>query len=217
MNLTANLTIGRKITLCLGLILVLLGIVAVVSYTSLTQVVNQYEDLSDRVHVAMEQGRRLKADLVTQEVAVLGYVIAQDDEYRQEFEKKRVEADEALSILRTLVKDAEARVLLDNVEASMQAYQAAALPIFESDVVNDQNALLSAGEVLAQHRAKLSTSVDEFIARETALVEAASADAQRQASQAKAVVVTASILAILIGAIIAILLSRNITTPINSI
>lgn len=217
MNLTANLTIGRKITLCLGLILVLLGIVAVVSYTSLTQVVNQYEDLSDRVHVAMEQGRRLEADLVTQEVAVLGYVIAQDDEYRQEFEKKRVEADEALSILRTLVKDAEARVLLDNVEASMQAYQAAALPIFESDVVNDQNALLSAGEVLAQHRAKLSTSVDEFIARETALVEAASADAQRQASQAKAVVVTASILAILIGAIIAILLSRNITTPINSI
>ena len=82
-----NLTIGKKLGLCFALVLILLGIVTIVSYTSLTAVVAEYQDLSNRIDVANDELRHLEAKALGQEAAVLGFMTTQSDVYRQNFEE----------------------------------------------------------------------------------------------------------------------------------
>ncbi|MFY9306173.1 MAG: methyl-accepting chemotaxis protein [Bacillota bacterium] len=211
-----NLTIGKKLGLCFALVLILLGIVTIVSYTSLTAVVAEYQDLSNRIDVAMIELRHLEAKALGQEAAVLGFMTTQSDVYRQNFEENRAEANEVLETLKTLVENEEARVLLDDVEVKMRAYQTAVSPVLSTAAFIDRNMSLFMLESIEQHMEQLSESIEKLIAWEVDYVGSVSAATENRAARARSTVLAASILAVLASIIVGLMLTRSITHSLRA-
>ena len=210
-----NLTIGKKLGLCFALVLILLGIVTIVSYTSLTAVVAEYQDLSNRIDVAMIELRHLEAKALGQEAAVLGFMTTQSDVYRQNFEENRAEANEVLETLKTLVENEEARVLLDDVEVKMRAYQTAVSPVLSTAAFIDRNMSLFMLESIEQHMEQLSESIEAHCL-EVDYVGSVSAATENRAARARSTVLAASILAVLASIIVGLMLTRSITHSLRT-
>lgn len=103
-------TIGRKLGLGIGVILMFLGVMALVSYNSLTTTIGAYRDVATRVDVAMEQARRLDARVQEQAASIPSYLVTGNSGYRQQYDDNGAKAEEALGILKTLIQNADGKL-----------------------------------------------------------------------------------------------------------
>lgn len=216
-----GLTIGKKLAIGFTLVLVLLAAMAFVSYNALTESLGQYEDLSGRVQVAMAQARRLEARVMAQAFSALGYLVSRDESYSEQYQQARLDVDEVVETLRSLVKESQLKTLLDIIQVRVIAYRGVADRVF-ADTISEQGDMYSEDVyslvvALQTPRAQLASSIDQFIDLGNEMVASTSAEATLQATSAKRIILVASGLALLLGVVIGIILTRSITSPLRSV
>ena len=209
-------TIGRRIALGYGLVVLLLLLIALSAYRSTTKLVEAayWQDHTFRVLYAIE---RLNTALLEVETGQRGFIITGNDEFLEPYRVglRRVEVEQAA--IRTLTSD----------NASQQARLERFAPVTDAfvAVVEDrirlrrEKGLEAAALVMAQGKAKrlmeelrqiLGTIGDE----ERRLLVGRTQDAERSVKDANASVVGGALLAAVLAILSATLVIRSIREPL---
>jgi methyl-accepting chemotaxis protein len=208
-----NLTIGRKLSLSLGLILVVLVAVACLSYLSLTRIVTQYEDLQQTLNHSIETAMNLNAIVMTQALAGTAYSIDGMDTYRQMFDENMSKGKETVADLKASLSSTEFIYQVNDIEKKLEAYWNAATTYYDSGRLD----ATEHGMVTSEPRKAVSNAVGSFIELLNEEINSRSAEVRQLSSWTKAFIFLISLLAIAIGAVVSFVLTSSIARPLNAV
>lgn len=210
-----NLTVGKKLAVGIGLVLLLLMAVSVVSYYSLTDSLAKYDDLSGRIQVGLELARYLDARIQQQGLSVAAYLSTQDRIYVDEYEANREKIDEALESLAGLIKSSEAKTLLADVEQKARAFQQEATSALGAGQMSGEDAHIVLGRI-RESRMSLQDAIGALIEYGQDQIDSISTEIEGRSSQAKVVIAVLSALMVAVGIAAGIVLTRRITVPVKT-
>ncbi|MBK9796520.1 MAG: MCP four helix bundle domain-containing protein [Holophagaceae bacterium] len=216
-----NLKIGTRLTVGFALILALLLVITGVAYNRMnalalqtTKIVTHYNvqldlarDMSDQIHIV---SRLLRTVLLMDSQA--------DRKTNAErIAKSRVTYDELTKKLEASSTSVESKAMLAEIAALLPKARAANTKVLELALAGqdkEANKLLfgEARGAIAAWQASLDKATELFQGR----IQKAYAEAQGVQTQADRMVFTVAILAILLGVVFAVLITRSITHPLRA-
>ncbi len=209
-------TVGRRIALALLIELVLLAVVAMVGASALGKTTDAYESTLTSRRSTVVPALRAESDIRGANVEQFHFLLANDAKYERTRDSLVAASRSALTQLRDTVRSPQERdrwilassllskwndAMLASAAASKAGDQATSLRIRASRVeplLDSLEAIVRAGSTDARRRADDEARVGQNIAQ-----------------SARGTVVIAALLAILLGAGAAFLLSRSITRPLQ--
>ena len=216
-----NLTMVRKLALCLGVILALTLATNFVIYTKKNQV-RETTNINEHTYKVIMASNKLVEAMINQETGLRGYLLAADRNFLAPYEQGASDFDRAMKEARQLTRDNPGQqVRLTDVGALAKRWR--------DEVAQPNIALMTAPATQAEARAsaarglgkalmdRLRAQAGAVIATENRLL------AERQASQEAAFVMISRaifggmLISLLLAVAILILLVRQIARPVNAV
>ncbi|MBT2655280.1 methyl-accepting chemotaxis protein [Bacillus sp. ISL-18] len=208
-------TIGKKLFFGFLAVLIILAVTVVISYTQLTSIDNNYNNLINDKANKVILVQKLNGIIKTEQVSIRGYLITKDPEALSNFTKAHEEFVTASENLDSIMVRPEAKKLLKSVKESESEYF----------TIGNQQVLLKQQNKTDEY-IKLSnlqghqviTSLDKTIAEldifQQKLLDQGNAANTKKVNSVKTWVLILGLIAIILGAIVAFIMGRMISKPI---
>ncbi len=209
-----NASIRGKLYCGFGAILALLIILSVISYSYLAQVNDSYTDLLTHESESVSLIKDLRIAVEQENASMNSYLLNGSEEELISLEQAKLDFGIALEKLKFLIEDRDDKQILAGLDLLQAQFSSTALQLIDSkqqDNMDDYSEIIKVqGPVLN----KFSSTAKRFvILQEEKLNEKASATFD-DVSRIKIIVITLAAIALVIGAIGSILISRMISNPI---
>jgi len=219
----ADMKVGKKLYLGFGLVVAILLVLSAVSYRSLAGIA-EANGWDKHTYEVLSEGDAILSGLVNIETGERGFILAGDDAFLEPFEKGKGIFKEHLEIARKLTSDNPAQQQrLKDIEQAQAEWLAKAL---EPEIALRRELAargLSMDTIVASVRQakgkqmmdKMRGLLAEFEQTESALLEVRSKASEAMLSRANSILVSGSLIAFLIAAVLAYWLTRGITVPLS--
>ncbi|MFZ5826472.1 MAG: methyl-accepting chemotaxis protein, partial [Bacillota bacterium] len=207
-------TIANKIRLGFGLMILLIGTLAVVAYTSLVQVSSKFTDVTERLDHISIIANGIRADMATEGRTVVGYLSMPGNEgYRLEYEAAVRDVKSAIQTVRPMIRSEEGKALLNKVEALHNAYVQEATPIFQQRSFTAAEVTARVG-ILAPLRAEAAQAILDLIAVQEEIGDKAQQEAAALTVGAERISIILSVVAALLATGVSLWIIRIVTRPV---
>ena len=218
-----HLTIGKKITIGFGLLILLGTVVGGIGVWQTKQVASVVNDL-DRTHLELAiLGGKINALALRQELAANRYVIHGEERYRKDFargvaaeERNWQLAKRLVSRDRQLVK-AGWLTLLDNTAHAHDDFIKAAHRLIRISKSGNASAIAAAADGLEVASKKFDEAIQGFNQVNRKEAQRVGTEAWNHSSFAESTMSVITIVLVLVGFILGLLITRGITTQIREI
>ncbi|WP_338846475.1 methyl-accepting chemotaxis protein [Massilia sp. W12] len=218
MNL-AKLSIGQRLTLGFGIVIALLMVLAVLSWTRIDSLNSAVSLLVAERYPKTVLANRMKSDLNEITRNMLSVLIMTDPgqikKELQNIEQRSASYNEILSQLGKQVDDAESKEILKTLGAVRERF-APAQQSFVQLVNEDKKdeAMIKLMFALRPMQGKYFEALDKFIQHQNNLMEQAGKDSRNQALQAEWIILVLTGAAIGLSLLVAWLATHSITKPL---
>jgi len=211
-----KMTVGRRIALGFSLIILLLVIVAGISIFQFMQVSNATKDLSS-IHLpqymAAQQGM---VDIVEKSASIRGYLLTQDNSHIAAYERAKADLDTQIDYLEKTDLTSEGKKLITEVHEVDHEYT----KLVENELLPlaKQGKMEAANQLVIDRGAPLATQFKTQMSEFEDLVKGdMMAENQRTiatVSRGITVNIIITIIALILGVLITLFISRQITSPL---
>ena len=210
-----KLTLKIKLALGFGMLLVIIAIMGVMSYTS----INKLSDLSDEVAKQTHKtllATQVDAGLELQTSATRGYLLSGTDATLKRREEGMAQADKAIDELKSLLQTDRGKAALSQVDTGLKelrVLQGRAIELRRGGNVKEATDTLFS-EHSTQVRTAVETASDALLGMITVLQENAQKEHEQVEASTVRLITILAILGMLVGLGVAILIVRSITGAI---
>ncbi|MGN7299576.1 methyl-accepting chemotaxis protein [Ferdinandcohnia sp. SAFN-114] len=211
-----KVTVGKKLFLGFGVVLVLLLIMATASFVGISKTKNTYEDLlNDRVQKINKVQNMI---IVSKNIQLSnrGYLLYKDDQSVNMFDKSVLEYQKLSKELESELHRTEDKKLINEMNQYVDQYIALAIKTMDLKKKNDDRYLEIASTEGPPILANFEKKTDEMIDLQTKTLNDTRFDALKTVKDTQHVMLIIGILAVLVGLGIAYFITRSISKPVRS-
>jgi methyl-accepting chemotaxis protein len=209
-----NSSISGKLYRGFGMILLLLVITSLISYSYLAKVNDSYTHLltnkSETVHLIKD----LSIAVERQNSSINSFLVSGNEEDITIFDRSQSNFSIAFEKLKLLIKDRDDKQILAGLDLLEAQFSVAAMQIIEAKQQNNTEEYMKIIETVGPVLSKISGTAQRFVMLQEEELALEASTTFAEVSRIKMVVITLTIVALILGGIISILISKMISNPI---
>ncbi|PQP80831.1 methyl-accepting chemotaxis protein [Paenibacillus sp. PCH8] len=213
-----RISISRKLLMGFSSVLLLLVAVTVIAYTQFVSVEKTYTELINDRTSKLLLIKNMSIDLKSQQIALRNYVMADSANYEQEFKKAYENYIALTEELKSTVKSQNMKDYLTRSDEAMDKYQDFAQNIMTLKR-QDNNSEIT--RLMQDTAPGLIAELDEIVGsmekHQQSSMDSGIVDANLQIAQVLRWITIVGVIAILVGAFVAIIIGRLISVPIAAV
>lgn len=211
-----RMTVAKKLLLGFFVVFLLFSMVAALSNYELDHVNSQYEKIIDnRVPVSLTV-KDLKIDLYNQANGINGYLLTGDSAYLQDFESARKRLIHYIDELKNSAADQKSQQLIEELDSLHSQFYEIAEEQITLKIQENEAAYMELAETSAKDAGEqFITAADNLVKLEEDLLASQTEETTSEVAFIKMLVLISSIGAIILGIIVAYLISISISKPIK--
>lgn len=212
-----RLTIGAKLQIGFALIIVLMFAILLTGTRGLRTVVDTYEQEVLRINQNRNHTASIETHIIEQARSISEYVLTRDILHRNDFERARESAGEALAQLQASTHTSEALLLVGEVSIGKEEYETLIASLFDRTNIGPAEGIHIVTNVLKEARDELLHILANLVDYQTERMEAAQQAAATARDNARTFMIAAAVLAALGGVGIALFITRGIAGPVRRV
>lgn len=209
-----NFTIRKKLYGGFGLVMILLVVVSITSYSYLSKVNDSYTYLLENKSRSVQLIKDLRIAVETESSSLNTYLVTGNEQNIEAFEEAKANFATVLGQLKVLIKDRGDKQILAGLDLLQNRYSTTAMQVIDSKKQNNSAAYLEIIEKQSPVLNKFSSTAERFVRLQEEDLNAEAAATFDKVSGIKALVLSLTGIALLLGAVASILISRAISNPI---
>lgn len=214
-----KMNVGTKIYAGFALVIAIFIIIGVTSYISLTEIVTK-EDLGDQTSEVQLQIADLLSDMQNAETGERGYIITGDVNFLEPYNAALKEINICIKNLRELTKDnPNQQKRLDTLEpliTTQLAYYTEIIDLRKNQGFNTTQEVIASGTGKKEMDA-IRKVLDEMGAEELNLFTLRKGESDSASQNAKNVIIFGTLIAVITGAAVGFILTRDISKPLGDL
>lgn len=213
-KLVGNFTIRKKLYSGFGLVLILLLVVAISSYSYLSKVNNSYTHLLTNKAQSVQLIKDLRIAVETEESSINSYLVNGDEQSLEAFKDARTKFETTLEQLKALISDRDDKQILAGLDLLQERYSITAMKVIDSKKQNDTEGFLKILDSQRPVLDKFSSTAERLVTLQEKDLTVEADSTFDEVSQIKLLVLSLTGVALIIGIVATILISRVISNPI---
>jgi methyl-accepting chemotaxis protein len=217
-HVLSRLRIRARLLAGFAAVLALAAVIGGVAYTQLASTASTYDRVVENDSRAVKDGLEMEAALLDQVIGVRGYIMTRDPEYLAPYTR-------GVEVFEKEADSAATRGLAETrrgILASIREKYAALTPIYEREIALVKRGDVQGAIALAESQGKAQkdavvADLDAFIARSEEKMNEGAAAANSAAAGARWLVVAFLAGALALGAAVALVIARSITSPLAAL
>jgi len=217
-----NMKIGAKLGFGFGIVLVFLAGIALLGLTRLGNMSDAITEITDEMFPKVVLANDI-AELVNADRILIGNLLLNTDEAKNKQIKENIEAgrkkiSEAYASLEKMMKSEKGKALFKASMETRAPYAAVSNKVIELGTANktEEAWALIEGEMVFL-RKKYFDALNAIIEHQTEAVNQAGSRADADYASTKIIVIAVSVFAFIFGILLALFVTRSITTPLNEV
>ncbi len=213
-----NLRIGPRLTLAFGLILLILASSAAVGVWRLQQLAATTRQLatvdSEKLRMAVQWRQTIDLNWVRTRAAMLDPNVAKIAVWQAEMDKTSEVSTASRKRLIELVTSEEGKALIADIDKAREAYRTPRAALLKRKAAGEDVVVALELELRPLAEA-YSETISTLERRQQAIADASLTAAEESASQGQTILIVGGLVAVLLGAFFAYVLSRSIVQPLQ--
>ncbi|WP_186278731.1 methyl-accepting chemotaxis protein [Lysinibacillus sp. BW-2-10] len=211
-----KMTVSRKLLLGFFAILLLLAIVAGIGYMQLNSVNDKYSELIDDRSEKLALANDIMLHTSNEQLSLRGFIIYGKQEQLDALNTAREEFRTTIESLSSIVNQAEGKKLIEDLITAEKEYITAAEKIVaykkQDDVQGYMKVMIEEGSPAIK---KVQALTKQFIEYQQNNMATSSEQLSKETDATTSIILTISIIAIIIGVLVALFISRIISNPVR--
>ena len=216
-EVSVRITVGVKMAMGYGLVLIMLGVVLLSGLSGLNQVVHLYESEVLRIAENSRLAQEVAGQVWAASFSVAAFTTTGNPVYRQEFDEADAAATRALDELQGRSVSDGAHALIDRVRTLQTQYMRGARSLFDQFAALDPEEFVDLVGGLDSTRDRLNEAVAELIAYQAQRRQELQHTAEQARAQARRLMVGFTLVALVIGSVSAFLVTRSVAGPAQAV
>lgn len=215
LKVKSKISVASKLICGFGMVLLLLIIISVFSVMQIMKINTNYTKLIDDRFTKLVQVEEIREEVIKQSNAIRGYLLTGEQLYLDNYNESIETYQDTLEAFSTSIYSDKGRKLLVELENAQQEYETRLKEAVAFKKTNNREAYI--GLVQNEIRdgiARFTESADNLVLFQAEILEKVVAEETARTNTVKTTVIMISIAAIVIGLVLALLISRQISIPV---
>ncbi|WP_379135762.1 methyl-accepting chemotaxis protein [Paenibacillus sp. sgz500958] len=212
-NFLGNFTIRKKLYGGFGLVLILLLIVAISSFSYLSKVNKSYTFLLSNKSESVQLIKDLRVTVEIENSSLNGYLVNGDEANLASFEEAQANFSTTVTLLQSILESNEHQIL-SGLDLLHNRYVTTAMQIIDAKKRNSTEEYLDIIKKQAPVLSKFTSTAERFVKQQEEELTLAADSTYDEVSGIKVLVLTLTFAAIVLGSVASVLISRAISNPI---
>ena len=218
-----RVTVGVKLGLGFGLILIMLAGVLISGLVGLNRVIDLYEGDVLRNAENARLSQEVARHVINSAFASAAFTTTGDPSYRAQFEEADRAAVRVLAQLKSLSVSQTAHNLIDRIQSLQAQYSRLVRPLFdlntslETESGEGTESIWEMAIELDATRNALIQAIDELIAYQQRRSDEFGRQAEATIGESRTLMIVFTLVALAVGGIAALLLTRSVATPVRMV
>lgn len=210
-----KISVASKLMCGFGMVLLLLTIISVFSVLQIMKINSNYAHLIDDRFTKLVQVQEIKEEVIKQSNAIRGYLLTGEQLYLDHYNESIETYQDTLEAFSTSVNSDKGRKLLVELENAQQEYEARLTEAVAFKKSNNREAYID----LIQNEirdgiARFTETADNLVLFQDEILDKVVAEETERTNTVKMTVIMISSAAIILGLVLALLISRQISIPV---